>query len=77
VAYIPGLILSVGLIAFPIMSGIIAGWPITSTLRTGGRLFAYPIHLIIVVMISFFFASGVVTLIIDQWPCFIGVPVCD
>jgi hypothetical protein len=77
VAYLPGMFLSLGLILFPIAAGIVAGRPIVNTLRARGSLFAHPIHLIIVVVISFLFAAGVVSLIVDQWPCFIGVPNCD
>ena len=77
VAYLPGMFIFLGLILFPIAAGIVAGRPIVSTLRARGSLFAHPIHLIIVVVISFLFASGVVGLIVDQWPCFIGVPNCD
>ena len=77
VAYLPGQVISLGLILFPVAAGIIAGRPIVSTLQAGGRLFAHPINLIIVVVISFLFAAGVVSLIVDQWPCFIGVPNCD
>ena len=77
VAYLPGQLLSLGLIVFPIAAGIIAGRPIINTLRAGGGPFAHPIHLIIIVVISFLFAAGVVGLIVDQWPCFIGVPNCD
>ena len=77
VAYLPGQILSLSLILFPVAAGIIAGGPIVRTLRAGGSLFAHPIHLIIVAIISFLFAAGLVSLIIDQWPCFMGVPNCD
>jgi hypothetical protein len=77
VAYVPGQILSLGLILFPVAAGSIAGRPIVRTLRAGGSLFAHPINLIIVVVISFLFAAGVVSLIVDQWPCFVGVPNCD
>ena len=77
VAYLPGQILSFSLILFPIAAGIIAGGPIVRTLRAGGSLFAHPLHLIIVVVISFLFAAGLVGLIVDQWPCFMGVPNCD
>jgi len=77
VAYLPGMFMSLGLILFPVAAGIIAGGPIVSTLRAGGSLFAHPLHLIIVVVISFLFAAGVVSLIVDQWPCFMGVPNCD
>ena len=65
------------LFSLPIAAGIIAGGPIVRTLRAGGGLFAHPINLIIVVVISFLFAAGVVSLIVDQWPCFMGVPNCD
>jgi len=77
VAYLPGQIISLGLILFPVGAGIIAGRPIVHTLRAGGSLFAHPLHLIIVVVIAFLFAAGLVGLIVDQWPCFIGVPNCD
>jgi hypothetical protein len=62
---------------FPIAAGIIAGRPIVSTLRAGGSLFAHPINLIIIVFILSTFAIGFASFIIDQWPCFIGVPNCD
>jgi hypothetical protein len=77
VEYLPGMFLSFSLILLPIGGGIIAGRPIVNTLRSGGSLFAHPFHLIIVAVLSFLFISGVTSLIIDQWPCFIGVPVCD
>jgi len=77
VEYLPGLFMTVGLTLFPISAGIIAGRPVVSTLRAGGSLFAHPINLIIVVVISFLFAAGVVSLMVDQWPCFVGVPNCD
>ena len=77
VAYLPGQIISLGLILFPVAAGIIAGRPIVSTLRAEGSLFAHPINLIIVVFILSTFAIGLANLIIDQWPCFIGVPNCD
>jgi hypothetical protein len=77
VAYLPGQIISLGLILFPVGAGIIAGGPIVHTLRAGGSLFAHPLHLIIVIVIAFLFAAGLVGLIVDQWPCFIGVPNCD
>ena len=65
------------LFSLPIAAGIIAGRPIVHTLRAGGSLFAHPIQLIIVIVISFLFTAGVVSLIVDQWPCFMGVPNCD
>ena len=75
--YVPGQVISLILISIPVAAGIIAGGPIVRTLRAGGSLLAHPLHLIIVVVISFLFAAGVVGLIVDQWPCFMGVPNCD
>ncbi len=75
--YVPGLFISLFFFSLPVTAGVIASQPIINTLRAEGSLFAYPIHLIIVVVISFLLAAGTASLIIDQWPCFIGVPVCD
>jgi hypothetical protein len=74
---VPSQFIALVLLSLPIAAGIIAGGPIVRTLRAGGSLFAHPINLIIVIVISFLFAAGVVSLIVDQWPCFIGVPNCD
>ena len=77
VDYLPGMFLSLGFLLFPVAAGITAGGPIIRTLWAGGSLFAHPINLIIVVFIASTFAIGLANLIIDQWPCFIGVPNCD
>ena len=77
VAYLPGQIISLALILFPVAAGIIAGGPIVRTLRAGGSLLAHPFNMIIVVIILFLFAAGLVSLVVDQWPCFMGVPNCD
>jgi hypothetical protein len=42
VAYLPGLVLSVGLIVFPIAAGIVAGRPIVRTLRAGADCLHIP-----------------------------------
>ena len=77
VTYPPGQIIALSLFSIPIAAGIIAGGPIVRTLRAGGTLFAHPINLIIVAFILSTFAIGLAGMIIDQWPCFIGVPNCD
>ena len=77
VAYLPGQVMSLGLILFPVAAGIIAGRPIVNTLRAGGSLFAHPINLIIVLFILSTFVIGFASFVLDQWPCFIGVPNCD
>ena len=77
VDYLPGMFMSLGLILFPVAAGIVASGPIVRTLRAGGSLFAHPINLIIVVLIPSIFAIGFASFLIDQWPCFMGVPNCD
>jgi uncharacterized membrane protein YjjB (DUF3815 family) len=77
VTYLPGMFMSLGLILFPVVAGIIAGRPTVSTLRAGGSLFAHPINLILVAFILSTFVIGFASLLLDQWPCFIRVPNCD
>jgi len=77
VAYPPGQIIAFVFFSIPIAAGIIAGGPIVRTLQAGGSLFTHPIHLIIVVLIVSTMAIGLGSLLIDQWPCFMGVPNCD
>jgi hypothetical protein len=40
-------------------------------------LFAHPLHLVIVLVLSSLNAVGFVFMVVDQWPCFLGVPNCD
>ena len=61
----------------PAVVGIMAGGPIVNTLLAGGSLFAHRISLIVVVAILFLFVAGVVGILADQWPCFVGVQFCD
>ena len=77
VDYLPGQIISFCLGFLPVAAGIIAGGPIVNTLRAGGKLLAHPIHFVIVSTLSFLFAFGFVFMVVDQWPCFCGVPNCD
>ncbi len=77
VFYLPGLFINLAFLALPVAAGIIARGPIVRTLRAGGSLFAHPVHWIIVIFLVSAFAYGLVGLLIDQWPCFIGVPHCD
>lgn len=73
----PGLFISILLFALPVASGVIAGSTLADHLRAGGSLLARPVHLLIVAGLVAAFAFGLGSLIIDQWPCFMGVPVCD
>lgn len=74
---VPSQLIALVFFLIPIIAGYIAGMPIVKTVQSGGSLFAHPLHLIIVVVISFLFAAGFASLVVDQWSCFIGVPLCD
>lgn len=74
---VPSQFIAFAFLSLPIAAGITAARPIVMTLRAGGSLFAHPIQLILVVVISCFFAMSVVSLVVDQWPCFAGIPICD
>ncbi len=74
---VPSQFIAFAFLSLPIAAGMIAAKPIVRTLRAGGGFFAHPFQLIVVVLISFFFAMSVISLIVDQWPCFVGIPICD
>ncbi|MBL8101818.1 MAG: hypothetical protein JNM02_04755 [Anaerolineales bacterium] len=74
---VPSIFIAFVFYLFPIMAAYIASTPIVRTLQSGGSLFAHPIHLVIVVVISFLFTAGTISFIIDQLPCFMGVQFCD
>ena len=74
---VPTQLIALILVSFPVVAGIIAAAPIASSLRAGGSLFTHPINLLIVVFLLSIFAIGFATFVVDQWPCFIGVPNCD
>lgn len=77
VVYIPGLFVTLALFAVTVAAGVIASAPVAGTLRAGGSLFAHPLNLLIVAVYVSVLAFGAVSLVVDQWPCFMGVPVCD
>ena len=57
---------------------IFTGMPIIRSLRQAGdNVLAKPILLLIRVVILIFIAWFWVSLLIDQLPCFLGVPNCD
>ena len=75
--YVPGLFIALALFSIPVAAGFIARGPVVNTLRAGGSLFAHPLHLIIVVVILTALAWSWGSWVTDQWPCFLGVPLCD
>lgn len=75
--YLPGLFIAFGCFWLTVAAGVIASRPIINTQQAGDSLTAHPINLVIVVIFVSIFAFGLASLIIGQWGCFIGVPLCD
>jgi len=64
-------------VGLPAAAGLLNLAPIARGLRAGSGLGAYPLNLLVAVAavsLLALFAAGV---IVDQYPCWIGVPNCD
>ncbi|HEU0295727.1 MAG TPA: hypothetical protein VFR47_23510 [Anaerolineales bacterium] len=72
-----GTLIVLGVFLLAVAACLIARAPLVRTLQAGGSLLAHPINLILAVVILFFLVWLVVGLIVDQFPCWIGVPNCD
>jgi hypothetical protein len=72
-----GTLIVLGAILLAVAACLIARAPIIRTLQMGGSLLAHPVNLLIAVVILSFITILVVGLIVDQYPCWIGVPNCD
>jgi hypothetical protein len=72
-----GLFIVLGAFLLAVAACLIARASIVQTLQAGGSLFAHPLNLMLAVVILFFITRLVVGLIVDQFPCWIGVPNCD
>lgn len=60
-----------------VTAGLIARAPIVRAVQAGESLLAHPLNLILAVIILGFLSMFVGGLMIDQYPCWIGVPNCD
>jgi hypothetical protein len=72
-----GTLIVVGALVLAVAGCIIARVPIARTLQTGGSLFAHPINLTLALVTLSFITMLVVGLVVDQFPCWMGVPNCD
>lgn len=70
-------VIPIGAFLLAIAGALFARTSIVQTLQSQGRLFARPISLIIVLLMLLLLAWNWVGFVIDQWPCFLGVPGCD
>jgi hypothetical protein len=72
-----GTLVVVGALVLAVAGCIIARVPIARTLQAGGSLFAHPINLMLALVTLSFITMLVVGLVVDQFPCWMGVPNCD
>jgi hypothetical protein len=72
-----GTLIPLGAFLLAVAACLIARAPIVRTLQMGGSLLAHPVNLLLAVVILSFITILVVGLIVDQYPCWIGVPNCD
>jgi hypothetical protein len=70
-------VIVIGALLLCVLAGLIVRGPMVQTIRSGGSLLAHPANLLLAVVIVAFIARLVIGLIVDQYPCWIGVPNCD
>ena len=72
-----GRILTIGALLLLPAASVINFIPIARNLRAGNPMTENPINLLLAVALFIFIAILVVTFIVDQYPCWMGVPNCD
>jgi hypothetical protein len=72
-----GKILTLGTLLLLPLGFIISLVPVVRNARSGYGFTASPVNMLIVAALFIFIAILVITFVIDQYPCWIGVPNCD
>ena len=72
-----GAILTMGALLLLPAAFVVNFIPIVRNVRAGNPVTAIPINLLLAVALFFFIAILAVTFIVDQYPCWMGVPNCD
>jgi Na+/H+ antiporter NhaC len=70
-------VLPLGTFALVLTATFISTTSIARTVRVQGRLLAQPVSLILVTLMLVLLPLGWGGFVIDQWPCFVGIPMCD
>jgi len=70
-------VIPLGAFLLAVVASLIARMSIVRTLQARGRLLAHPISLILVLLMLVILAWSWGSFVIDQMPCFVGVPGCD
>lgn len=72
-----GRILEIGFLLLLPAGFIVSLVPVVRNARAGNRSTAYLTNLIIAAGLFIFIATLIIIFVIDQYPCWIGVPNCD
>lgn len=72
-----GSLIVLGAFLLSLMAFIVNLTPIVRNVRAGNSITAYPSNVLLAIVILFFITGFVGGIIVDQYPCWIGVPNCD
>ncbi len=72
-----GRIFEIGALLLLPLGFIVSLVPVVRNAQAGNDLTANPINLLIAAALFIFIATLVISIVIDQYPCWIGVPNCD
>jgi hypothetical protein len=72
-----GSLIVLGALILLLLGFFVSLLPLVRSVRAGYSITANPINLLIAVMILLFILAFVGGVVIDQFPCWIGVPNCD
>ena len=72
-----GSLFALALFALLIAAFIVSIIPVVRTRRAGGGFFAHPLNLALAVVTLATIVTVLGAFVIDQYPCWIGVPNCD
>lgn len=74
---VPSLMVLFGLLWLLTTAFIVVLKPLVQTVRGGNSVLAHPINLVVRIAFAAFLAIVWGLIVIDQFPCFLGVPNCD
>ena len=72
-----GTFIVLGLLFFILVGGLVSAIPVVQGIKTGNGITAFPLNLLLSIVIFLFIAAFIGAIIADQYPCWIGVPNCD
>lgn len=76
--HVVGSLIALTFILFLPMAGLLINLAkVRQTVISGGRWLSNPTHLVVTAMALALIATFAVGIIVDQYPCWIGVPNCD